>query len=64
MSGAPAQLSQCTRNCKLASRLQSARHTEGARLEGDAGRDDEGPVSDPLLKHEVVAAITVAHAQP
>lgn len=36
----------------------------GCHLEGDSGGYDEGAVTDPLLKHEVVAAIPVSHAQP
>ena len=36
----------------------------GARLEGDTRRNDERTIGDPLLKHEVVAAVAIAHAQP
>lgn len=36
----------------------------GQHLKGDAGSDDEGPLHHPLLKHQLVAAVTRAHAQP
>ncbi len=37
---------------------------QDGHLEGDAGGDDEGAVGDPLLKHQVVPPVPIAHADP